>query len=156
MPRLLIADTSGTARDQLKSLIHNQPGWIVCGETGNGLKAVLLANELKPDLVILDLVLSTLDGLNAAAEIAKVLPSVPILIYSRDVPPQLDVNAREFGVWAAVSKSADQKQLIETVERLLQGCANAESEIKPNSSTATNASSEPQSELPPDPPPDLD
>jgi NarL family two-component system response regulator LiaR len=117
--RILVADDSEIMRKHLKVTLNRQDGWTVCGETSNGLKAVLLAHELKPDLVILDLVMPMLDGLTAAAEIAKILPDVPIVIYSVQIQPELEVEARKFGVWAMVSKSAGPDQLIETVERLL-------------------------------------
>lgn len=119
MARILIADDSEIMRKHLKVTLDRQDGWTVCGETGNGLKAVLLAHELKPDLVILDLVMPMLDGLAAASEIAKILPAVPIVIYSVQIQPELEVEARKFGVWAMVSKSAGPEQLIETVKRLL-------------------------------------
>jgi DNA-binding NarL/FixJ family response regulator len=117
--RILIADDSEMVRKHLKVTLDRQDGWTVCGETANGLKAVLLAHELKPDLVILDLVMPMLDGLAAAAEIAKILPAVPIVIYSVQIQPELEVEARKPGVWAMVSKSAGPEQLIETVKRLL-------------------------------------
>jgi len=119
MARILIADDSEIMRKHLKVTLHRQDGWTVCGETGNGLKAVLLAHELKPDVVILDLVMPMLDGLTAAAEIAKILPAVPVVIYSVQIQPELEVEAKKFGVWAMVSKTAGPDQLIETVKRLL-------------------------------------
>jgi len=78
-----------------------------------------MAHNLKPDLVIMDLVMPMLDGLQAAAEIAKNAPTVPIVIYSLQIPPELEMEAKKYGVWAMVSKSADRNLLIETVERLL-------------------------------------
>jgi DNA-binding NarL/FixJ family response regulator len=106
-------------REKLVGILSRQPGWTVCGETRNGLKAVLMANDLKPDLVILDLVMPMLDGLRAAAEIAKILPAVPIVLYSVEVLPELEMQAKEFGIWAIVPKSAEENLLIETLNRLL-------------------------------------
>jgi DNA-binding NarL/FixJ family response regulator len=117
--RVLIADDSEITRAQLSAIITRREGWTVCGESRNGLKAVLLAQELKPDLVILDLVMPMLDGLRAAAEIAKILPTVPIVIYSVEILTELELEAKKYGVWALVSKSAGENTLIETLDRLL-------------------------------------
>ena len=119
MARILIADDSDLMRTFLKATLSRQEGWTVCGESRNGLKAVLLANELQPDLVLLDLVMPMLHGLQAAAEIAKILPSVPIVIYSAYVEPDMEVEAKKYGVWAMVSKNSGQTGLIETLTRVL-------------------------------------
>ena len=119
MTRVLIADDSEITRAQLTAVINRQEGWTVCGESRNGLKAVLLAHELKPDLVILDLVMPMLDGLRAAEEIAKILPMVPVVIYSVEILAELEFEAKKFGVWALVSKNAGENALIETLRRLL-------------------------------------
>jgi DNA-binding NarL/FixJ family response regulator len=146
MPQILIADDSEAARRHLRVILGRRLGWTVCGETGNGLKAVLLASELKPDLVILELVLPMLDGLQASTEIAKIFPSVPIVIYSKHVLPKMEVDAKEFGVWAMVPKSEDEKPLIETLERLFQGVANAKVEVASNPSAKPEVSADPQTE----------
>lgn len=129
MARILIADDSVILRKQIAALIGSHPGWTVCGEAANGVSAVLKAHELKPDLVIMDLVMPMLDGLQSSTEIAKLHPTIPIVIYSLHLLPELEVEAKKYGVWALVSKSADQSLLIETVERLL---AASPHQISPN------------------------
>jgi DNA-binding NarL/FixJ family response regulator len=106
-------------RQQLTSAIGSHPGWTVCGEAANGVSAILKAHELKPDLVIMDLVMPMLDGLQSSSEIAKLLPTLPIVVYSLHILPELEMEAKKYGVWALVSKSAEQTLLIETMERLL-------------------------------------
>jgi two-component system, NarL family, nitrate/nitrite response regulator NarL len=142
--RFLIASSSEIACKELRAILDCRVGWTVCGETGNGLKAVLLAHELRPDLIIVDLSMPMLDGIQAASEISKFLPFVPIVIYTRDVLPELDVNARQHGVWAMVSSAADQKQLIETLERLLPSGGKAGADVATNSSAPAQSSREPQ------------
>jgi DNA-binding NarL/FixJ family response regulator len=117
--RILIADDSEVMRKQLAAVIRDHPGWIVCGEAANGVSAILKAHELKPDLVIMDLVMPMLDGLQSSAEIAKLHPTIPIVIYSMHLLPEFEVEAKKYGVWALVSKAAEQSLLIETIERLL-------------------------------------
>jgi DNA-binding NarL/FixJ family response regulator len=129
MARILIADDSEVLRQQLTSAIGIHPGWTVCGEAANGVSAVLKAHELKPDLVIMDLVMPMLDGLQSSAEIAKLLPTVPIVVYSLHILTELEMEAKKYGVWALVSKTAEQSSLIETMERLL---AAAPPQVSPN------------------------
>jgi DNA-binding NarL/FixJ family response regulator len=140
MVRILIASDSVSARKRLKFVIGLHSGWIICGETGNGLKAVLLANELKPDLVILDLAMPMLDGLRAADEISKILPKAPIVIYSPVAVLQQDLPEKAAGVWAMVSQSENEKALIETLERLLQQGAKPQAEANPDSSAMSQTS----------------
>jgi DNA-binding NarL/FixJ family response regulator len=117
--RILIADDSEVMRKQLVAVIRDHPGWTVCGEAANGVSAILKAHELEPDLVIMDLVMPMLDGLQSSTEIAKLHPTIPIVIYSMHLLPELEMEAKKYGVWALVSKAAEQSLLTETVERLL-------------------------------------
>jgi len=141
-------------RKQLTDTLERQAGWVVCGETRNGLKAVLLAHELKPDLVILDLVMPMLDGLTASAEIAKILPDTPTVIYSVEIPPELELEAKKFGVWAMVPKSAGEGLLIETIKRLLisspsrllPGSNDALAEVAPESAKPETTRNEAQAD----------
>jgi response regulator NasT len=134
MVRILIASDSIAARKRLQGVLGLHGGWIVCGETGNGLKAVLLANELKPDLVILDLAMPMLGGLRAADEISKILPKVPIVIYSPIAVPQQELPARGSGVWAMVSQSENEQSLVETLEVLLLAGERPQADAGPKSS----------------------
>ena len=135
MARILIADDSEVTRKLLAATLGAHVGWSVCGEAVNGRNAILMAHDLKPDLVIMDLVMPMLDGLQASTEIAKSTPSVPIVIYSLQILPELEMEAKKYGVWAMVSKSADRNILIETVERLL---ASTQSPHTPQSSTSSH------------------
>ncbi len=163
MARILIADDSVVMRKQLRSIVESHSGWAVCGEAANGQKAVLLAHEMKPDLVILDLAMPMLDGLHAAAEIVKILPSVPILIYTLHVLPQMELEATKFGARAVLSKHAGEKCLIETLEGLLTPSTPTipiESSLAPEAvqvlTTTIDISGEPLIDSPPDRPADPD
>jgi len=154
MARILIADDSELIRKHLTAALGSHAGWTVCGEAANGVNAILMAYDLKPDLIILDLVMPMLDGLQAAAEIAKIIPSVPIVIYSLQILPELEMEAKKFGVWALVSKSSPQNLLIETVERLL---ASSQPTLSPETiDKSVEASRSPSTAFPDDNAPDLD
>jgi CheY-like chemotaxis protein len=73
--RILIADDNVVVRRHLGELFKSHAGWEVCAEVENGQQAVLKTRELKPDLIILDLAMPVMDGLQAAREIGKALPS---------------------------------------------------------------------------------
>jgi DNA-binding NarL/FixJ family response regulator len=67
MPRILIADDHEAVLRQLSSILAEQKNWSVCGQAANGRQAVLMAHQLKPDLIILDIGMPMLDGLSAAS-----------------------------------------------------------------------------------------
>ncbi len=159
MARILIADDSEVMRNQLRLALTSRANLTVCGEAVNGVSAILKAHELKPDLVIMDLVMPMLDGLRASAEIAKTAPTIPIVIYSLHLVPELEVEAKKYGVWELVSKSADQNLLTDTVERLLAASQSANlpntsiaaSSEKPGTSAAVSNGAAIDDDSPPDP-----
>jgi DNA-binding NarL/FixJ family response regulator len=102
--RILIADDSLIIRRSLKSELLNA-GFEVCGEAEDGRAAVEKTLELKPDLVIIDLVMPKLNGLAASREISRRLPGVPIVMHSVHVLPEHEHEAKESGVSRVVCKS---------------------------------------------------
>ena len=105
MPRrILIADDSPLARKTLQDLLQTH-GWEVCGQADNGLDAVRMAEELKPDVVILDLAMPSMDGLTAARRISESLPTIPIIMHTLHDLPQLELEAKKNGVRCIVPKS---------------------------------------------------
>ena len=121
MARLLIADDNEGVRESLKTTLAKHEGWIICGEAANGRRAVLLAAELKPDAVILDLAMPMLNGIGAAADIAKLLPSTPIILYTMHKNDQLDAAAAEIGIRYVISKDEPFEKLIGAIEDALAG-----------------------------------
>jgi two-component system, NarL family, nitrate/nitrite response regulator NarL len=113
--RILIADDQESTRRALKALIESCRGWEICGQAENGHQAVQQAIELRPDLIVLDLSMPVIDGLEAARAISKVMPSVPILIYTLFVSPELAVEAKKAGVRQIVDKSGTSGKLVTTM-----------------------------------------
>jgi len=117
--RILIADDHQELREMLKALLETHAGWQVCGEAINGLEAVQKAADLKPDVIILDLSMPEMDGLQAASQISSASPDLPILIYtSHAVSPEAKLEAKKHGVWGVLNKGASPEQLINAVESL--------------------------------------
>ena len=87
--RILIAGDNAVAQVRLTALIQSHDYWDVCTVAKDGQNAVLRAIESKPDIIILDLAMPVMDGLSAAREIGKVLPSTPTLY-----PPEISHGVR--------------------------------------------------------------
>jgi DNA-binding NarL/FixJ family response regulator len=119
MTRILIADGSDVVRKLLKLLIESRVGWTVCGEAIDGEEALRKSCELKPDVIILDLAMSGLNGLLAAREISKVLPSVPILLHTVNNIPAVVAEAKKFGIRRVIGKGGDGDLLLNAMEEEL-------------------------------------
>jgi DNA-binding NarL/FixJ family response regulator len=117
--KILIADDNEPVRRFLKTVLSQHSGWSICGEAANGRQAVLMAIQLKPDLIILDLSMPMLNGIEAAAEILKITPTVSIVLYTLHKNSQLDLKAKMIGVRKVISKTDDQTELIAGLEELL-------------------------------------
>jgi DNA-binding NarL/FixJ family response regulator len=117
--RILIVDDSPLVRQRLRDMLQQHPDWKVCGEAPNGREAVQKVQELAPDLIVLDFLMPGMDGLQAAREIGKVVPNVPILMFTMHLSRQLVEEARNAGIRGAVAKS-DAGRIIEGLEALLR------------------------------------
>jgi CheY-like chemotaxis protein len=80
--RILVADDNAEVRKSLRRLFANHPRLEICDEAADGRDAVEKAAKLDPDLVILDLSMPVMDGLQAAKAICKILPNVPIILFT--------------------------------------------------------------------------
>jgi DNA-binding NarL/FixJ family response regulator len=120
LSRILIADDHVMLRRTLKTLLETHVDWLVCGEAATGLEAVQKAAELKPDLIILDLSMPELTGLEAACQIFSASPNVPILIYTNYAcSPETKLEAMKNGVRQVINKGASPDELVRAVETLL-------------------------------------
>jgi len=118
--RILIVDDHADVRRALKALLERHPDWNVCAEAGNGLEAVQKAAELKPDLVVVDLQMPGIGGLEAARRISLTTPGVPILLYTVcDFPLEFKLEARKVGVWDVIHKNTSPEQLVSAVQASL-------------------------------------
>jgi CheY-like chemotaxis protein len=115
--RILIADDNPAVRRTLRSLLLAAGAWDIA-DVANGQEAVAKAQELKPDLIILDLVMPVLDGLKAARQLSQLMPAIPMLMYTLHWSPQVEVEAQKLGVRKVISKS-DARLLISTVQEIL-------------------------------------
>jgi two-component system chemotaxis response regulator CheB len=117
--RILIADDNEVVRGRLSDFLASHDGWEVCAAVGNGRDAVEKAIELKPSLIILDLAMPVMDGLSTAREIGRLLPSVPILLFTLHKFAAIDLEAKKAGVRHVVEKP-DTDALLRAAEELLK------------------------------------
>lgn len=116
--RILIADDHDLMRRGVKSLLQAHPGWEVCGEAHTGREAVAKAEELKPDVVIMDISMPELNGVEAARRIRKVSPASEVLILSVHYSDQLIREILDAGVRGYMVKSDSDRELVVAVETL--------------------------------------
>jgi DNA-binding NarL/FixJ family response regulator len=118
--RILIADDDATIRLLLRRLLEKRPDWEVCGDASNGAEAIEQVEQLNPDLLVMDLGMPVMTGLQAASEIAKAHPQMPMLLISvQEVSRQLAIEARKAGYRGAVTKSSG-NEVLRGVEALLR------------------------------------
>jgi DNA-binding NarL/FixJ family response regulator len=114
----MVADDHDIVRRGLKNLLTAKPGWEICAEARNGREAVSVAKQLKPDVVVMDISMPELNGLEAARQIRKVLPGTEILILSLHFSDRLVHNILEVGAHAYIMKSDAERDLVTAVEAL--------------------------------------
>lgn len=116
--RILIADDSPLVRQSIRRLLETNPEWEICGEACNGQEAINQAMVLTPDIIVLDLVMPVMDGLQAARRMAVIAPKIPTVMLTMYASEQLRSEASEVGVESVVSKSQS-SSLISTIETVL-------------------------------------
>jgi DNA-binding NarL/FixJ family response regulator len=119
--RILIADDHELFRRGLAAELTQVAGWQVVGEAANGRDAVALAAELKPDLVVLDLTMPELNGLDAARQILGADPSLKVLILTAHESEQLVREVLSAGAQGYVLKSDAGRILVAALQALLAG-----------------------------------
>jgi DNA-binding NarL/FixJ family response regulator len=103
--RVLIVDDNSLLRSLLRTCIEKDPDWEVCGDAENGKEAVSKVSELNPDVVILDLQMPVMNGLEAARRIHAMSPQTAMLMFTIHSSPQLLEEARAAGIRDVISKT---------------------------------------------------
>jgi DNA-binding NarL/FixJ family response regulator len=101
---ILIADDNQLVRQALCESFDREDDFDVCGQAGNGREAIARAEELHPDLILLDLSMPLMNGLDATRILKRLMPQVPIIMYSAYSGTSTEREARSAGVSALVSK----------------------------------------------------
>jgi DNA-binding NarL/FixJ family response regulator len=117
--RTLIVEDHEGVRALLRSLLENETQCVVVGEASDGLQAVQRAQELQPDLILLDLSLPKLNGMEAGRRIRKISPQSKIVFLSQDSAPEIVESALRIG--AGYLLKSDAKELPAAVHAVLEG-----------------------------------
>jgi DNA-binding NarL/FixJ family response regulator len=116
--RILLADDHEIVREGVRALVQTHPGWIICGDACNGREAVNMAAELKPDIIIMDIGMPELNGLDATRQIRKALPEVEVLIFTANETEDIVRQVFQSGARGYLLKTEANKHLIPAVEML--------------------------------------
>jgi CheY-like chemotaxis protein len=118
--RILVVDDLPEMRKLIRTYIEQETGFCVCGEAIDGLDAIDKAQNVKPDLIILDASMPRMNGIEAAPKLKKLLPETPIILFTFHEGMMRGFDAREVGVDAVVTKANGMVPLKESAKALLQ------------------------------------
>jgi DNA-binding NarL/FixJ family response regulator len=116
--RILVADDHPYMRRAVRALLESKSGWVVCGEAADGIEAIEKTEELQPDVVVMDMIMPNLNGLEAARKIHQEFPESRVLILTLHDVPELARLVQSSGARGLVLKSDSNRHLISAVEHL--------------------------------------
>jgi DNA-binding NarL/FixJ family response regulator len=119
--RVLVVDDYEPFRRLACSMLGERPAFHVVGEVSDGLEAVRRAEELKPDLILLDIGLPTLNGIEAARQIRSLAPESKIIFLTQESSADVVEEALSLGAWGYVVKARARSDLLPTVDAVLLG-----------------------------------
>jgi DNA-binding NarL/FixJ family response regulator len=119
---ILIVDDHEVVREGVRTIINRaRPQWEICGEATNGQDAIDAATRLRPDIILLDITMPRLSGLEAASRITGLGLTSQILIFTMQESGELAHDARRVGAKGYVTKSDAGRHLVRAIETLLSG-----------------------------------
>jgi two-component system response regulator EvgA len=124
LPSILIVDDHPAVRRALRAAFEHQQGFTVCGEAENGFDAIDKASRLAPDLIVLDLRMPEMDGLEAARQLKALMPEVPLLMLTCYYSTAAEREALASGVTAVFSKPDGMQNLIWQARAVLSAKSN--------------------------------
>ena len=118
MKCILLVDDSAIVRHAVRDVFESH-GYLICGEAANGKEAIEQAKKFRPDLIILDLSMPVMNGLEAAHILSSTMPDIPLILFSNFADILQDTDARSAGFAAVVSKDKAVAILVSTAHNLL-------------------------------------
>lgn len=119
--RILLADDHTLVRSGIRSLLEDEPGLSVIGEAEDGRTAVTMASQLKPDVVVMDIAMPLLNGLEATRQIKTQCPGVKVLILSMHDNEEYIRQVLEAGAMGYILKDAAARELISAIQSVHRG-----------------------------------
>jgi DNA-binding NarL/FixJ family response regulator len=118
--RILIAEDRESMRTALKAVFVMRPNWVICGEAQDAREVVAKATELQPDLIVMDFKMHHSDGLTAASDILRLMPSIPIVMFTLYKTDELEAAAKTVGVRCVIGKEDGVRSLLRAIDAELQ------------------------------------
>jgi PAS domain S-box-containing protein len=135
--RILIVDDHALIRDSLRVLLSSRPEWSVCGEAVDGLDAIHKAKLLTPSIVLMDISMPVMNGIEATRVIRQEVPSAQVVMVSQNHPSIVSRQAAEVGAAAYVPKTELARSLLPTIDGLLGSESASHSQVgRPTNRTA--------------------
>ncbi|HZP17175.1 MAG TPA: response regulator transcription factor [Terriglobales bacterium] len=119
--RILVADDHEVMRMGIRNLLESRSGWSVYAEARTGTEAVEAALATSPDLIVMDITMPEMNGLEAAARIAEVRPDIPVILFSLHLSEEVIRRFKTGSIRGAVSKSEAARDLLAAVHCVLNG-----------------------------------
>ena len=115
---VLVVDDNQPIRKLLATAFLSD-GFKTCGEAANGTEAIELAQQIKPDLITMDLSMPGINGLVASSALRKIFPKVPVILFTLYASKLLEIEAAKVGVSVVLSKTAPVCTLIDIAHELI-------------------------------------
>jgi len=120
---ILVVDDHEAVRQGIRALLSPHDGWFVCGEAGDGVEAIAEAKRLRPDVVLMDISMPRMQGIEATRIIRREVPESDVIIVSQNNTRQMHKAALEAGAKGFVDKSKISQELLRTIEGLAKNGA---------------------------------
>ena len=132
-PRILVVDDSKITRRVVSAIVNSR--WTVCGEAQDSKSALKQFRELKPDLVLLDLAMPDIDGLEVGRKMHAINPLVPLILFTLLDPWGLEAPARQAGISRVISK-AQSWELLKGIEEVVASLETSRQQAKSSRAAA--------------------
>lgn len=121
MIKIFLADDHQVLRKGLRSLLHNEPDFEIVGESGDGIETISLCNKLLPDILVLDLMLTGINGLEVTRQLTIKCPEVRIIILSMHNNEAYVLEAFRLGAKAYILKESSPDELVCAIKEVIAG-----------------------------------
>lgn len=111
----MLVDDHAMVRKGLRALIESMPGWVVCAEAGDGHEALSIAQEAAPDIIVIDLSMPKLSGIDATIQLRQLIPDVEVLVLTMHESDHLVDQAMKAGAIGYLRKGDSEERLMEAL-----------------------------------------
>jgi DNA-binding NarL/FixJ family response regulator len=118
---ILVVDDHALIRKGIIAILKSHDSRWVLSEAENGVQAILKANEIKPDIILMDNIMPKLDGVKAASVIHKNHPNTKIIMVSMDMSPEFIISSINAGVMGILPKDSSDKEMITAIDSVKNG-----------------------------------